>query len=383
MMKKLLFFVLIAAFLAGSGAEAAPVSVPENAARAYILVDGGTGEALAERRAHDRFAPASVTKIMTMLLVAEALDAGQYAREDPVTASERAAGMGGSQIWLKPGEVFTVEELLKTVAVVSANDAAVALAEFTAGSEESFVERMNDKAVYLGMLDTHFENCTGLPAEGHLTSAYDVALMSRALLEHKWITSFTSIGTDTIRDGKMELVNTNKLIRTYDGATGLKTGFTQEARYCLSASAEREGTSLIAVVLGGDTSALRFEAAASLLNYGFANYRTVDLLENAGEAPESLPVINGKEDAVSIGVEGGARVLLPRAKLAGLRYELDLPEKLPAPVEKGQSVGKLSVWSGEELLLEKDFTALEPVEAEGFFDVFRGLLRRVFLESAA
>ncbi|MBR5742996.1 MAG: D-alanyl-D-alanine carboxypeptidase, partial [Clostridia bacterium] len=197
------------------------------------------------------------------------------------------------------------------------------------------------------------------------------------------ITSFTSIGTDTIRDGKMELVNTNKLVRTYDGATGLKTGFTREARYCLSASAERDGTSFIAVVLGGETSALRFEAAASRLNYGFAHYKTADLLGEGGEAPESLPVINGKEDAVPIGVEGGARVLLPKAKLAGLRCEIDLPDRLPAPVEKGQSVGKLSVWSGEELILEKDFTALESVEAKGFFDVFRGLLRRVFLERAA
>ncbi|MBR0142863.1 MAG: D-alanyl-D-alanine carboxypeptidase [Clostridia bacterium] len=382
-MKKLFLFVLIAALFTGGAVSAAPPSIPENAARAYILTEGETGETIAAYRAHDRFAPASVTKIMTMLLVAEALDAGQYRKEDTVTASERAAGMGGSQIWLEPGEKFTVEELLKTVAVVSANDAAVALAEFTAGSEENFVERMNDKAAYLGMLDTHFENCTGLPAEGHLTSAYDIAVMSRELLKHKWITGLTTIRTGSIRDGKLELVNTNKLLRTYDGATGLKTGFTQEARYCLSATAEREGTSLVAVVLGGETSALRFEAAASLLNYGFAGYRTVDLAEKDGELPSALPVINGKEEEVPIALEGGGKILLPKDKAARLRYETDLPDSLPAPVAEGETVGTLRCYAGEELLLERRFTAASAVEAEGFFDVFRGLLRRVFLGSAA
>ena len=382
-MKKLFLFVLIPALFMAPAVSAAPPAVPENAARAYILTEAETGEEIAAYHAHERFAPASVTKIMTMLLVAEALDAGQYQKSDPVTASEHAAGMGGSQIWLEPGEKFTVEELLKTVAVVSANDAAVALAEFTAGSEEAFVEKMNDKAAYLGMLDTHFENCTGLPAEGHLTSAYDIAVMSRELLKHAWIKDFTAIRSDSIRGGKLELENTNKLLRTYDGATGLKTGFTQEAKYCLSAAAERDGTSLVAVVLGAETSALRFEAAAALLNYGFAGFRTVDLQEREEVLPALLPVINGKEDAVPIALSGGGKILLPKDKAASLRTGIDLPAAIPAPVAAGERVGSLSLYAGEEKLLERDFVALSPVEADGFFDVFRGLARRVFLGNAA
>ena len=376
-MKRLLLFILMAAILLPVGAAAATPDIPENAARSYVLMETETGTVLAEKDPHVAYPPASVTKIMTMLLVAEAVDSGQYSLDDRVTASEYAASMGGSQIWLEPGETFPVSELLKTVAVVSANDSAVALAEFTAGSEGAFTEAMNAKAAYLGMTDTHFENCTGLPAEGHVTSAYDIALMSRELMKHAWITEFTTIWMDSIRGGKSELTNTNRLIRSYPGATGLKTGFTEAAKYCLSATAVREGLSLIAVIMGGETSTLRFEAAASLLNHGFAGYEMVDLLENDGSFPESLPVVNGENTRVGLDVTGLSRVLVPRAARSTLRYTYELPDKLSAPLKEGEPVGMFYVYQGEKLLSSDPILTTESIKGQSYGEILRLLYRRV------
>lgn len=378
-MKRLFSFLLVSALVLGltfPAAAAAP-DVPENAARSYVLMESETGEVLSERNAHTAYPPASVTKIMTMLLVAEAVDAGQYALDDKVTASEYASSMGGSQIWLEPGEVFPVSELLKTVAVVSANDSAVALAEFTAGSEAAFVEAMNAKASYLGMTDTHFENCTGLPAEGHVTSAYDIALMSRELMKHEWITDYTTVWMDSIREGTSELTNTNRLIRTYPGATGLKTGFTNEAKYCLSATATRNGLSLVACVMGGETSALRFEAAKVLLDYGFANYEMADLLENDGAFPESLPVVNGESDRVGLDVTALGRVLVLKSARKELRYAFDLPEKLAAPLREGEPVGMFYIYQGKKLLSSAPILATESVKGQSYMDVLRMLLGKL------
>jgi len=365
-------FLMLIGMLPASAAEPA---VPENAAKSYILIEAGSGEVLTSREPHKKMEPASVTKIMTLLLVCEAVDAGQYALGDIVTASEHACEMGGSQIWLEPGEQFTVGELIKTVAVVSANDSAMALAEFTAGSEESFVEAMNAKAAYLGMTDTHFENPTGLPAEGHLTSAYDIALMSRALLEHEWIKNYTTVWMDSIRDGKSELVNTNRLVKTYPGATGLKTGFTQSAKYCLSASAMRDGMELIAVVLGGESSALRFEAAASLLNYGFGTYTVVNLLEKDGSFPELLPVRNGRTPELELEVRDAEGFLLTKTQAANLHYSYELPEEVTAPVDDGQEVGTLRVYAGEEEIAALPITAAYRVEKKTYTDIVGELLQ--------
>ena len=374
-MKRLLFCLVIFAFILGMiPVSAAAPEVPENAAKAYILVENATGKVLCEKNPHGKYAPASVTKIMTLLLVAEAVDGGQYSLEDVVTASEHAAGMGGSQIWLEPGETMTVGELIKTVAVVSANDSAVALAEYTAGSEPAFVEAMNAKAAYLGMTDTHFENCTGLEAEGHLTSANDIAVMARELIKHDWIFDYTTIWMDSIRNGQSELTNTNKLVKSYPGITGLKTGFTQTAKYCLAATARRDGMDLIAVTLGGETSALRFEAATSLLNYGFSNYQVVDLLAEDGAFPECLPVINGQAERVDLNLGPLSKILILKSAKKDLHYEYDLPENLIAPVEEGQVVGEFRVWSGEELIAKTEITTSADSPKQTFFQVWCGLM---------
>lgn len=353
---------------------AASPEVPENAARAYILVENTTGRVLAERNPHGKYAPASVTKIMTLLLVAEAVDSGRYSLEDEVVASEHASSMGGSQIWLEPGETMTVRDLIKTVAVVSANDSAVALAEYTAGSEAAFVEAMNAKAAYLQMTDTHFENCTGLEAEGHVTSANDIAIMARELIRHEWIFDYTTIWMDSVRDGKSELTNTNKLVRSYPGITGLKTGFTQTAKYCLAATARRDDMDLIAVTLGGETSTLRFEAATSLLNYGFSNYQVVDLLGEDGAFPERLRVVNGQQEWVDLNLASLSQILIPKSARKNLHYEYDLPDTLTAPVEKGRVVGELRVWSGENVIGRYEIATASSSEKQTYFQVWYGLV---------
>lgn len=330
----------------------APVRAAEVGERApsCILMDAATGTVLYEKEAHTRLAPASVTKVMTLLLVMEALDSGAIGWDDMVTASEHAASKGGSQIYLEPGEQMGMEDMIKSVVVSSANDCATALAEHVAGSESAFVERMNQRAQELGMNDTHFVNCTGLDdgadAGEHLTSAHDIAVMSRELLSHEAIKSYTTIWMDTVRNGAFGLSNTNKLIRFYDGATGLKTGFTSSAGYCLSASAKRDGMELIAAVMHCATSADRFGAAKELLDYGFANYALV-----SPEAPtQEVAVRLGTEEVLLPVPEAMTPVLINKADKASVRQEVELPEELSAPIEAGQQVGTLHIYAGEALL---------------------------------
>ena len=370
----LLSAVLLLGLLPGQ-ANAAEMEV---SAKSAVLMDVATGTVLFEKNAHEALAPASVTKIMTMLLIMEAVDSGSITYDDMVTASETAAAKGGSQIYLKAGEQMSVSEMLKSIAVSSANDCACAMAEHLSGSEGAFVDRMNQRAKELGMEDTHFVNCTGLDdspeAARHRTSAYDIALMSRELLgKHPDIKKYTTIWMDTIRGGAFGLSNTNKLIRFYPGATGLKTGFTSGAGYCLSATAEREGLELIAVTMGCESAKIRNAACKSMLDYGFANYA---LVSPDPEDIPSVPVVLGKEKDVSPELSGARQLLIPKAKKAGITQSVSLEESVNAPVEKGAVLGTLTVKSGGETLLEIPLSAAKAVEKLTFGDVFLMVLRR-------
>ena len=310
---------------------------------AALLMEKTTGQILYAQNEHEARPPASVTKIMTVLLTMEAIDSGRIALADVVTVSAYAAGMGGSQVFLAEGEQITVDDLLKGVCVSSGNDAAVALAEHVAGVTELFVEQMNNRARELGMNDTHFVNCTGLTAEGHVTSAHDIALMSRELLlHHPEVRNYTTIWMDTLRNGTFGLSNTNKLIRFYDGATGLKTGFTREAGYCISATAERDGMELIAVIMKGNTSDSRNADAKTLLNYGFSTYALVNIQPE--EPLPVLPVVLGTADTVSAVLpEEGRTLLLEKSQTGGLTQTVELPETVTAPVCAGDRLGTLTV----------------------------------------
>ena len=324
-----------------------------------VLVSADTGAVLFEKNAHDRRSPASVTKLMTMLLVAEALDTGKIKLTDTVTGSANAASKGGSQIWLEVGEQMTVEELLKAVVIASANDACTALAEFVAGSDGAFVQCMNARAKELGLQDTHFENCTGLDdtAKNHFSSAYDLAVIAREVLRHNWITKYTTVWLDSLRDGKTELNNTNKLVNTYDGITGLKTGTTEKAGFCLCATARRDGMQLIAVVLGSPSSADRFHSATTLLDYGFANYAAAPL-PTLPERPLALAVKGSAEDSVPLDYAAlPETILTEKGTASALRAELTLPEALEAPIEKGRTVGKVSIFQDDALLNEYEVKA--------------------------
>lgn len=352
---------------------------PEVAAPSYILMDAATGTVLAEHNAHERLAPASVTKVMTLLLVMEALDSGAIGWDDAVTASEQAAAKGGSQVYLEPGETMSMDEMLKSVVVSSANDCAAALAEHVAGSEAAFVERMNARAAELGMADTHFVNCTGLddgPDAGeHRSSAHDIALMSRELLKHDRIRDYTTIWTDTVRGGSFGLSNTNKLVRFYRGCTGLKTGYTSAAGHCLSASAERDGMELIAVVLHCASSAERFSSAKALLDYGFASYALATLEPEAAPVPVRL----GTEAEIVPVPEDDAPILAEKAKRASIRQETETLSEVTAPVAEGQPLGTLRVFAGDELLAEVPLVAPHAVARLTFGDIFRRMLSAVCL----
>ena len=374
MIKRTLAAVLCAGLLV---CPAAAAGAPQVEAGAAVLMEKETGTILCEQNAHDKREPASVTKVMTLLLVMEASDGGQLSTGATVTVSAHAASMGGSQVYLKEGEQMTVDDLLKAVAVVSGNDAAVALAEHIAGSEEAFVSRMNQRAAELGMEDTTFLNCTGLPAAGHLTSAYDIALMSRALLSHPDIRQYTTIWMDSIRGGQFQLSNTNRLVRFYPGCTGLKTGSTDSAGYCLSASAERDGLSLIAVVLGSETSAKRFTAAETLLNYGFANYTLIDAL--AGQALPPVEVLLGAERWVQPVLQGSGKVVVRRSQLDSVTTELRLAENVEAPVDQDQVLGEVTVLVNGQPLASLPLTAQTAVERLTIPGVFRRLLDHLFM----
>lgn len=318
-------------------------------AKSVVLMEPNTGKVLYESNSDEKLPPASITKIMSLLLVMEAIDRGDMTLETVVTASEHACSMGGSQIWLEPGETMTVNDLLKAAVIASANDACVALGETVAGSEEGFVALMNERAGELGMTNTHFVNCTGLDAEGHLTTAYDVAVMSSALIKHDLIKDYSTVWMDTLRDGKSELVNTNKLVRFYEGTTGLKTGTTSTAKYCLSATAERNGLELVAVVMAGDSSNDRFGGAKKLLDYGFANYNYSSIDAGLEENTE-LEVVKGTEKTVGIKPQSTLNVLLPKSSSGKIERKTVLSENVTAPVKKGDILGTVTVTlDGEQL----------------------------------
>ena len=367
----------LAAVLLLSAPAGAAGAAPAVEAQAAVLMEQETGTVLFEHNAHDKLEPASVTKVMTLLLVMEAVDSGRLTLDEPVTVSANAASMGGSQVYLKENEQMTVDELLKAVAVVSGNDAAVALAEHLSGSEAAFVERMNQRAAELGMSDTHFVNCTGLPAAGHLTSAYDIAVMSRELMRHPGIQNYTTIWMDSLRGGQFQLSNTNKLVRYYDGCTGLKTGSTDSAGYCLSATAERDGLSLIAVVLKADTSQQRFDTAQNLLNFGFANYTLLDVQPGAALPP--VTVLLGEQSQVQPAVSGPARVLVERDKLDLVTTQIRLAGDVEAPVEEGQILGELVVLVDGQERQSIPLVARSGVERISVGGIFSRLLRALLL----
>ena len=370
-MKRIVCFVLVFSLLccprvrAAAEGPALTISAPS-----AILMEKETGEILFEKNAHDPGFPASVTKIMTMLLIIEAIESGAVSPDDIVTASDRAASFGGSCVFLEPGEQMSVRDMLKCIAVVSANDCAVAMAEFLCGSEETFVKKMNERGKALGLEHTHFSNCSGLFDDGqHFTTAYDVAVMSRELIRHEAIKEYTTIWMDSIRGGEFELVNTNRLVNRYPGCTGLKTGYTSTARYCLAATAERNGAEYIAVVMHADTSDARNRDAEALLNYAFATFRLLPLTQ--GQRLPTVPVELGRADAVSLRYEGPAYRLVPKGGEAD--YALTLPSSVPAPVAVGQRLGTLRVTLGGETVAEVPVCAAEDVARIGYF----GLLTRL------
>ena len=376
-MKRLVCWLLVAVM--GLGLLPVQVQAEEYKAKSVVLMDVATGTVLYAQNAHEPLPPASVTKVMTMLLIMEAIDQGRLGWQDPVTASEAAAAKGGSQVYLKVGETMTVEEMVKSIAVSSANDCACAMAEHLAGSESAFVEMMNARAKELGMQDTHFVNCTGLDddpaAADHKTSAYDIALMSRQLLKHHPdIKKYTTIWMDTVRDGAFGLSNTNKLVRFYKGATGLKTGFTAKAGYCLSASAEREGMELVAVVMGCETSAERFSACKGLLDMGFAKY---GLVQPAPEGNLTVPVKLGAQDLVNVVPAEEKQLLVEKGQLQQVNVRTELEETVTAPVSRGQRLGTLTVSVGEQVLTQIPLVADQPVEKLTWWQVFCQTLKQL------
>lgn len=395
-MKKILAAILACLMLCGGNAFAATADSEANpedfawapaaeavvtmdniasAVPSAILMERDTGQILFEQNAHKRYAPASVTKIMTILLIVEAIESGTLSLKDTVTASSYAAGMGGSQIFLEEGEKMTVEELLKSVIVCSANDAAVALAEHIAGSESAFVKLMNDKAKELGMNDTVFSNCTGLPVSSeHLTTAYDIAVMSRELIRHSMIKKYTTIWMDTVRGGKFGISNTNKLVRFFNGATGLKTGFTDEAMFCLSATAERSGVEYIAVIMHAETSDIRFEAAKALLNYGFATYTVEKVLPDEALPPVAVEL--GEASHVQPEVYGNTGLLLKKKEATGLTKTVTLDKSVKAPVIKGQKIGTITVKSQKgDVIKELPLVAATAVNKLNWWQIFTKYVR--------
>ncbi len=372
--------ILLALWLTVAALPVAAVAAElEVAGKSAVLMDIPTGTVLYEKNAHEKLPPASVTKVMTMLLIMEAVADGRIAMTDSVTTSEAAAAKGGSQIFLKVGETMSVSDLLKSIAVSSANDAACAMAEHIAGSETAFVTMMNEKAAALGMADTHFVNCTGLDddpeAENHLTSAYDIALMSRELmLKHPQIQEFTTIWMDTVRAGAFGLANTNKLVRFYPGATGLKTGFTQKAGYCLSATAQRDGLGLVAVVMGGESSQERFAACKQMLDYGFANYALVSPTPTGNC---TVPVQLGVGDRVTVRPAYDGAFLIDRSQKKSVTVEVTLEDSVAAPVSLGQRLGTMTVRSDQQILAQIPMVATEAVPKLTWGQVFSRLLRQI------
>ena len=367
----LCFLFTLSVCTVGASAEGVPqITVP-----AAILMDQATGTVLFEQNADERRAPASVTKVMTLLLIMETVDGGKLTWETPVNVSPEAAGMGGSQVYLKEGETMTVEEMVKCIAVVSANDCCVAMAEAISGSTASFIEKMNERAAELGMKNTHFNSCTGLDTEDHYTTARDIAIMSRELMKHDRIKQYSTIWMDTVRDGAFTLSNTNKLIRFYDGATGLKTGFTDDAGYCLSATATRDSLSLIAVVLGGQTSDQRFNDAKALLNFGFTQY---EIYRQSPAEIRAVAVIKGMEDTVRPVLAKEPAFLVPKGSAANVTYTINLPESVAAPVDEGQKLGSVDYLLDGEVIGSIDLLAENRLQKATFGHLFFHLIQYFF-----
>lgn len=378
-MKKSIACCLLPAFAAAllscpTFAAAAP---PEVEAPSALLMEAAGGTVLYEKNAHEPLNPASVTKVMTLLLTMEAIESGNLSLDSVLSCSEHAASMGGSQIYLEPGEQMTLHELLKSIAVASANDACVMVGEHIAGSESGFVERMNARAAELGMTDTHFVNCTGLDAPGHVTSAYDIALMSRELMKHDLIYDYTTIWMDNVRNGEFGLTNTNKLVRFYDGATGLKTGFTASAGYCISATARRDDMDLIAVIMKAQTSPKRNADASNLLNFGFANFAV--LRQDPALTHPEVSVRLGVEDSVATELAGGDCVVIDKSAVSRVETNFSVVEEVEAPVEKGQTLGRYTVTLDGEVLYERPVVAAASVERLTVGRIYADLLSRLFM----
>ena len=343
-----------------------------------ILIDQKSGQVLYEHNSHEQLRPASVTKVMSILLVMEALDSGQISLDDKVPCSENASSMGGSQIWLTTTETLTVNEMLKCMCVVSANDCTVAMAEYLCGSTDAFVEKMNNRAKELGMNDTCFKNCHGIDEDGHVSSAYDIALMSRELLNnHPSITNYTTIWMDSIRDGKSELVNTNKLVRNYEGCTGLKTGSTSLALYNLSASATRNDLSLIAVIMKAPTTALRFSEAKALLDYGFNNYSSAEL-STKDEVVKTVTVEKCVENSINGIFSESKSCLISKGQESKITQEINIPDSLSAPLSKGDKIGEISYYMDNELLATVDVVSDRDIRKNGFINMSAFLIKKWF-----
>ena len=375
-----LFFVLIFSFSFCVSAFALDIKEAklELNGKSAILMDATTGTVLYESNADERLSPASVTKIMTLLLVFEALQDGRLKWDDVLVVSENAASMGGSQVFLEPGEKMSVEDLIKSVVIASANDAAVTLAEHVAGSEEAFIEAMNKRAAELGMVNTKFENTTGLDDDtvDHKTTARDIAIMSRELLKHEKITEYTTIWMDTIRNGEFGLTNTNRLVRFYRGITGLKTGFTSGAGYCISASAKRDNTHLIAVIMGAESADLRNVSVSKLLDFGFANYSLYT--ENSSETGE-IKVYGGKSDSVQTTYDA-FNALVNKSSSGKIEAKIELNEYIQAPVSKGDVVGKIIYSVNGEIIGEAPVFCAESVEKISFIDYAFRILKKFLLK---
>lgn len=386
-MKKTAIFIIITAiainicvpFYADSGetyTSAVEASAELNlTSKSCVLMESTTGKILFESNKDEHLPPASVTKVMTMLLILEAVESGRISFSDNVAASERASSMGGTQIYLEPGEVMTVDELFKSVAVPSANDAAVALAEYVAGTEDEFVRQMNVRAAELGMSNTNFTNCTGLfDDNGHYTTAYDLALATRELLKHPIIHEYTTIWTDSLRNGTFGLANTNKMLRTYQGMNGMKTGYTQLAGHCLSGTAERNGMTLIAVVLGGPSSKERFADVASMLDYGFATYSVIDM---APEKEITLEVKKGKEPTVSAIPDSGFSAVVKKGSGKNTEVIIEFEPSIEAPIEKGTQVGTVSYKIGDETVSVVPIRTVSSVEKADLGDFFIKIMKEI------
>ncbi len=355
-----------------------PINISSKTA---ILMDVGSGQILFEKNPHEKLPPASVTKVMTMLLIVEALDSGKIKLDDEVQISERASEMGGSQIFLEPGETQKVDDLLKGIAVASANDACVAMAEYVGGSEEEFVAMMNNKAKQLGMNDTNFSNTNGLPIENHYTSAHDIAIMSRELLKHDKITKYLTTWMDQIVVGKKKttigLANTNKMIKHYQGATGVKTGFTQEAKYCLSASAKRGETHLVAVTLGAPTTQERFKDSSSLLSYGFANYESVKLCSKSDKIA-TLTLDKADDNKVNLVAKDDLTALIKKGESKDFTKKIEVSKNIDLPVKKGTKLGTISIYKGDKQVGKIDLINEKDINKASYFKMFERVIDNIF-----